>query len=468
MQKERITPDTRHLIVAGSVILAVEFHPSKLTDTMWDSLRRMASEPEDLTRLKVSESEETPNVQPDIRTILRDLTRYADVAKAITTGMPPWNSGDQYSCMEEIAITAKSSVRKVIHSSDQKVLAVKMIVNKALSSGQVAPWEETLERELRISMLHATNHDDGHPNVVKVIDFCRWEGGRFLVMEFATFGNLQNYMHTISPDPLQEEPGRTIMVQVWRGLKWLHENDVSHGDLTASNVLLRSHQPFDCMISDFGESRIGRKQTTLPGALISMAPEVARINQHGADGYEYDAFQADIWFSGVLACQILTLQMPKLPTNRNSLGMSSALRKWAPSFQGLSQDCSNLLRRVLSQEPTSRPTATECLDDVWHVHYKYSSATVNTPRGEMTSDSRSSGETVRPTRSGSPTPTPRVIEWLAGDCHPNSSKLRPPPGSFSSLPDTAVPSFSSPLPEPESAPKPSSRYFLRPRAARKA
>lgn len=463
LMKESISQETRHVIVAGSVVLSVEFHPSKLTKDIWDALRRMASEPEDFRRLKISASTlETPNVLPNAQTVLKGFARYTDVAVAITSGMIPWYSGESYSCEDDIAVTGKSNVRKVVRVSDKQVLAVKMIINKALSSAQIAPREEMLERELRISTLHFTENNGGHPNVMKVIDFCKWEGGRLLIMEYAAYGSLEDYMHTITPNPFPEEAGRTVMVQVWRGLKWLHENDVSHGDLTALNVLLRSLHPYDCVISDFGESRKGRKQTTVPGALIYMAPEVARICQHGEDGYEYDAQQADIWSSGVIACQILTLQLPAHP--KNPIGMYSTLREWAPSFEGLSQHCSVLLQKVLSQEPNFRPTATECLDDDWHVHYQHQSATVSSA---VASDYRSSNETVRPVESNFPLPpTPRICEWPNGDHHPDFS-LMPGPSSWSSIPDTAVPSFSSPSPEPETtATPPPPRYNLRSRVPR--
>ncbi|EGP82104.1 uncharacterized protein MYCGRDRAFT_30482, partial [Zymoseptoria tritici IPO323] len=149
------------------------------------------------------------------------------------------------------------------------------------------------------------------------------------------------------------------------GLKWLHENDVSHGDLTAANVLLRLLHPSDCVISDFGESRKGRMQTTLPGTLVYIAPEVARIYLHGGDGYEYDAQRADVWSTGVLASRILTLKLPPIPSDGKWLAMFATLRGWSPTFEGLSENCSALLLRILSYDSSRRPSAAQCLDDDW-------------------------------------------------------------------------------------------------------
>ncbi|SMY30399.1 unnamed protein product [Zymoseptoria tritici ST99CH_1A5] len=257
-----------------------------------------------------------------------------------------------------------------MRTSDQKLLAVKMIVNKSLSSGQIPPAEETLERELRMSTLHLIQHNNGHPNVTKTVDFFAWQGARLLVMEFAACANLEEYMHTVLPHALDEETGRTIMVQVWRGLKWLHENDVSYGDLTAANVLLRLLHPSDCVISDFGESRKGRMQTTLPGTLVYMAPEVARIYLHGGDGYEYDAQRTDVWSTGVLASRILTLKLPPIPSDGKWLAMFATLRGWSPTFEGLSENCSTLLLRILSYDSSRRPSAAQCLDTtgMWTTH----------------------------------------------------------------------------------------------------
>jgi serine/threonine protein kinase len=97
-----------------------------------------------------------------------------------------------------------------------------------------------------------------------------------------------------------------IALDIARGLKYIHENDVIHCDLSSSNVMLKScpdrESGFVAKIIDFGRSRqlLAASQTVITGTLgtvTHMSPEMMRegcINK-SSDIYSFGVIFWEMW-----------------------------------------------------------------------------------------------------------------------------------------------------------------------------
>uniref|UniRef100_A0A3Q2YKX6 cyclin-dependent kinase n=1 Tax=Hippocampus comes TaxID=109280 RepID=A0A3Q2YKX6_HIPCM len=96
-----------------------------------------------------------------------------------------------------------------------------------------------------------------HPNVVKLLDATATLVGRSLdltlVLEYID-QDLSTYLSVAHPSGLSRDNIKAVMLQVMRGLDFLHANIVLHRDLKPANILVSSSGLVK--ITDFGMSRL--------------------------------------------------------------------------------------------------------------------------------------------------------------------------------------------------------------------
>ncbi len=124
----------------------------------------------------------------------------------------------------------------------------------------------------------------------------------FIVMEYASNGDLLSYVKDIGP--LTEQKGRVIFRQVVEGIKHCHLKNVLHRDIKLDNILLDGE--FSVKICDFGVSRFIKKGNYIReqcGTPAYIAPEI--IKDKG-----YEGFSADLWSLGVLLYVMISGTFP--------------------------------------------------------------------------------------------------------------------------------------------------------------
>ena len=129
-------------------------------------------------------------------------------------------------------------------------------------------------------------------------------------MEYCEQGNLLSHQARLAGRifPLQE--GITVLVEVLKGLKCIHEKNYIHRDIKSENVLLKKTPKQDgssglsYKIADFGFARpiggVGAK--THCGTERYMAPEILNNSYYG--------IAVDIWAVGVLLYFMLFAEYP--------------------------------------------------------------------------------------------------------------------------------------------------------------
>lgn len=145
----------------------------------------------------------------------------------------------------------------------------------------------------------------GHPNVVQLYDHVMEDDTMFLVMEYCAGGDLYSQIQKSTTDCcLNERDVLQIMVQVLRGVHFMHSHGIAHRDLSLENVLLG--QDGTCKIADFG---LSTDATTISRDCVGkdnyMAPEVVAREA-------YDPSKADVWSLGIMWFMMLT-GSPLLP-----------------------------------------------------------------------------------------------------------------------------------------------------------
>jgi serine/threonine protein kinase len=100
-----------------------------------------------------------------------------------------------------------------------------------------------------------------------------WQGRAVEITQLFPLGNLADFVK--SNGPLNKEQALRLVRQVTEGLEQLHGAGVQHRDLKPTNILVRSEQPLELVLADFGSSAVTDSTVlTQPhGTLFYSAPE---------------------------------------------------------------------------------------------------------------------------------------------------------------------------------------------------
>ncbi|XP_013833524.1 serine/threonine-protein kinase ULK3 isoform X9 [Sus scrofa] len=168
-------------------------------------------------------------------------------------------------------------------------------------------------------------------------------------MEFCAGGDLSRFIHTRRILP--EKVARVFMQQLASALQFLHERNISHLDLKPQNILLSSLEKPHLKLADFGFAQHMSpwdEKHVLRGSPLYMAPEMVCQRQ-------YDA-RVDLWSVGVILYEALFGQPPF--ASRSFSELEEKIRSnrviELPLRPLLSQDCRDLLQRLLERDPNRR------------------------------------------------------------------------------------------------------------------
>ncbi|KAJ8411676.1 hypothetical protein AAFF_G00153140 [Aldrovandia affinis] len=222
------------------------------------------------------------------------------------------------------------------------ILTGREVAIKIIDKTQLNPTSlQKLFREVRIMKIL------NHPNIVKLFEVIETEKTLYLVMEYASGGEVFDYL--VAHGRMKEKEARAKFRQIVSAVQYCHQKHIVHRDLKAENLLLDADM--NIKIADFGfsnEFTLGNKLDTFCGSPPYAAPELFQ-------GKKYDGPEVDVWSLGVILYTLVSGSLPFDGQNLKELRERVLRGKYRIPFY-MSTDCENLLKRFLVLNPAKRGT----------------------------------------------------------------------------------------------------------------
>ncbi|XP_024133386.1 MAP/microtubule affinity-regulating kinase 4 isoform X2 [Oryzias melastigma] len=231
------------------------------------------------------------------------------------------------------------------------ILTGKEVAIKIIDKTQLNPTSlQKLFREVRI--MKTLNH----PNIVQLFEVIETEKTLYLVMEYASGGEVFDYL--VAHGRMKEKEARAKFRQIVSAVHYCHQKNIVHRDLKAENLLLDADS--NIKIADFGfsnEFTEGSKLDTFCGSPPYAAPELFQ-------GKKYDGPEVDIWSLGVILYTLVSGSLPFDGQNLKELRERVLRGKYRVPFY-MSTDCEGILRRFLVLNPAKRCSLEQIMKDKW-------------------------------------------------------------------------------------------------------
>ncbi|XP_067336577.1 MAP/microtubule affinity-regulating kinase 3a isoform X7 [Channa argus] len=230
-----------------------------------------------------------------------------------------------------------AKVKLARHILTGREVAIKIIDKTQLNPNSL----QKLFREVRIMKIL------NHPNIVKLFEVIETERTLYLVMEYASGGEVFDYL--VAHGRMKEKEARAKFRQIVSAVQYCHQKHIVHRDLKAENLLLDADM--NIKIADFGfsnEFTLGNKLDTFCGSPPYAAPELFQ-------GKKYDGPEVDVWSLGVILYTLVSGSLPFDGQNLKELRERVLRGKYRIPFY-MSTDCENLLKRFLVLNPGKRGT----------------------------------------------------------------------------------------------------------------
>lgn len=141
-----------------------------------------------------------------------------------------------------------------------------------------------------------------HPNIVRILDIALDREMPYVLMEYVEGNNLKHCL--LHHDQIVVDDPLDVLMQVARGLQYLHSNKIIHRDIKPENILVSNEK--EVKIADFSLAvRKDKEQLasrSISGSRSYIAPEMVLHER-------YDE-RVDIYSLGITAYELLTGRPP--------------------------------------------------------------------------------------------------------------------------------------------------------------
>lgn len=239
-----------------------------------------------------------------------------------------------------------AKVKLATHIPTGVEVAVKIINKTNLSDDSL----KKLWREVKIMKML------DHPNIVKLFEVIETHDVLYLVLEYASGGEVFDYL--VAHGRMKEKEARLKFRQIVSAVEYCHSLNIVHRDLKAENLLLDGDM--NIKIADFGFSNIyekGKQLDTFCGSPPYAAPELFQ-------GKAYDGPEVDIWSLGVILYTLVSGSLPFDGATLKELRERVLRGKYRIPFY-MTAECEQLLKKFMVLVPARRVSLRECMNDAW-------------------------------------------------------------------------------------------------------
>ncbi|QRV96277.1 cytoplasmic tyrosine-protein kinase BMX [Ceratobasidium sp. AG-Ba] len=209
-----------------------------------------------------------------------------------------------------------------------------------------------------------------HRNVQRLLGVVEFREHIGMVSLWETNGDLTSYVHQIP----QTKDRHNMCIQIARGLSYLHEQGMIHGDLKASNILIS--EDGTPLLSDFGNAKLNEYSLQFTDSSSRTTISVRWTAPEILDGRATYSTAADVYSLGMTILETLTGKVPWYGIAETAVMVAVLIKKQHPKrpIDRLPLDpvyadhLWTLMERCWTFELQDRPDAAQVLmvlQDVW-------------------------------------------------------------------------------------------------------
>eukprot|EP00929_Paragymnodinium_shiwhaense_P012999 TRINITY_DN120867_c0_g1_i1.p1 TRINITY_DN120867_c0_g1~~TRINITY_DN120867_c0_g1_i1.p1 ORF type:complete len:478 (-),score=78.63 TRINITY_DN120867_c0_g1_i1:115-1548(-) len=251
--------------------------------------------------------------------------RPESVTPEIEVVVHPFSIADEASEELEVKQVSKASSLAVLEEAEAEgtdgkdLVAVKRLPNEWVETSHGAftkRWPDSNERPwVDVSALKLLGMRDS-AYICRLQGIFRDETHTYIVTSFANMGDMIGWCDSAPvPGPEREAKMLPLATQMFRGVKFLHDNGVAHRDLSLENFVMTMYSSgaLQVKIIDFAMSAVTRMCTAgeVRGKSSYIAPEM-----YGT--VAYDGFAADNFSCGVVLFSMAAHDYPWTSTKKGS------------------------------------------------------------------------------------------------------------------------------------------------------
>jgi serine/threonine protein kinase len=258
-----------------------------------------------------------------------------------------------YELLAKLGEGGMGAVYKALHSSLEKVVALKVLPRERLHPDAIARFQREMKAVGKLD----------HPNIVRATDAGEAGGDHFLVMEYVDGLDLSQLLRR--GGPLAAADACELVRQAAVGLQHAHQRGMVHRDIKPNNIMLTwgdEHAPA-VKILDMGLALLSEPVASPHGDLTSTGQMMGTIEymspEQGLDTHNVD-IRSDIYSLGATLYKLLCGKAPFSGERYNTPGkMTVALATEKPASIGtqrgdLPAGLVAVVDRMLAKNPAER------------------------------------------------------------------------------------------------------------------
>lgn len=259
---------------------------------------------------------------------------------------------EDFELLSLIGDGANSSVFLARNKETQKIFAMKIMKKARFISRK----EEYLIMEERKIL---EEHGHSHPFLVTLHFAFQDSEYLYLVQDFVNGGEL--FFHLQKRKSFKEEEIKLYIAEIVVVLKFLHSNGIIYRDLKPENIVLDSTghiRLIDFGISKKFSSKKTKRTSTYVGTPSYMAPSVILKKKYGKE--------IDFWSLGIILYELI-FSLPPFYSHSTFRNFERILysKLTFPSVIKCSEECKDLIRKLLEKNPQKRIRIEEIMQHSW-------------------------------------------------------------------------------------------------------
>ena len=222
-----------------------------------------------------------------------------------------------------------------------------------------------------LDILHHLSNFRNNPDsrfIMNILDSLNSNGKTYIISDLYTGGDLYDRITSLKQRKFSESSACIIMEQIFRGLLYLHKNNIVHRDIKPENIVFRNNSyDSEIVIIDLGmSSKITggiHKQKFVDDRIMASS---CYISPESLNGY-YNS-SSDIWSAGVIMYLLLSGEHPFY--ERSVSSTLSNIKKgnyniYSKRWETISDSSKNLLSKILEINPDKRINIETILKHEW-------------------------------------------------------------------------------------------------------